>query len=108
MTTYTLKRGATLFFSGVFRVDGVPTSIAAYTVTSMARVAALTNPHTITMAKDADQATNPGKFTGTADTATWTPSSYFFDIKFSASSDVKFTETVKIVIEQPYTFVDPP
>ena len=108
MITCTYKQGASLFFAGTFKVAKVPTSITAYTVTCMARDGALANPHTITVTKDADQGANPGEFTGVADTATWTPGSYFFDIKFAASGDVKFTETVKVVIEQPFTFVDPP
>lgn len=107
MTTYTLKAGATLHSVGTFKVGSTPTSIAAYTVTCVARNGSFTDPHTITATKDGNQTPNPGKFTLDADTSDWTPGVYFFDIKFAASGDVKFTESVKLVIEQPNTFVDP-
>jgi hypothetical protein len=100
-----VKRGDTFILTGVYKVDGDPTSLTTYTVTSQVRDAKLTLIQQLTVTKG-NQTTDPGSFTLSAGVITWRPGTYLCDVQFiEASGFVRSTETFYVPIEQDITYV---
>lgn len=93
------KSGDTLMLSGVYKSNGVPSSLTGYTIRSQIRKnGTLINEVTVAVA---NQTLNVGLFSmrvEAADTALWTPGTYSCDIEFTLDGIVRSTETFEIPV----------
>jgi len=100
-----IKRGDTLKMSGVYKIAGVASSLAGFTVACQVRD--LNNKLVQTLAVTlGNQGTDPGSFTLSAGEIDWRPSTYFCDVEFTdATNFVRSTQTFVIPVVQDITNV---
>jgi hypothetical protein len=98
------KRGDTFALVCIYKVDGVPTSIAGFDVRSQLRRTNKTLVADFT-ANIANQSTDPGKFTLTPDTDTedWPIETLVCDIEISQAGTIRSTQTFAVPVVRDIT-----
>ena len=94
-STITIKKGATFAALCTYKVDGVPVSVATFTITSQIRTSAGDIVATLTAVKIP---ANTGEFRFDQATSTWPIGSAFWDIKYDDAGSVFLTETMNVNI----------
>jgi hypothetical protein len=95
-----VKRGTTLSLACQHRLSGTAVDLTGYTVSSQAKRGGTSNAFTVTLA---DQTTDPGEFTLSADTTTWTAGDWRVDVRFVDGSERYYSETFDVAIVEPVT-----
>lgn len=95
------KRGTTVRLRCTHTLGGNAVDLTGYEISASARAK---NTYSFTVEIDADQETNPGVFTMTAETESWQPESYRADVRFvTAAAERYYSETFQIEIVEPIT-----
>jgi len=99
------KRGDSVNWPTIYKIDGVPVDLTNYTIASQARDrnGALACTFSITKL---NQVTSPGCYVITLTkelSAVCKPGSYFQDIQYSVGSETLSTSTVPLLIERDET-----
>lgn len=105
LTINAIKTGDTLDLYGTYKIDGVATSLAGYTITSQVRDSrgTLIDAFTVSLM---DQGLLPGGFKLSAGEIDWPAGTYKCDIEFVDGTDfVRSSETFLIPVEQDITHV---
>ena len=90
------KQGDRYLLTCTYKVAGVATDVTSITIRCQIRTGSGKLVDTLTITKDADQVTNPGKFTITktgAEVAEWPPGVHKMDIEFTTDGEPHSTET---------------
>lgn len=97
------KRGTTFELTGRYGARGRFISLDGLTLTASIKFFCGGDPIALTVTPDADQDANPGLFTISADTADWPLGCGEADIRFVDGTDVFYSSSFYIHIDQPIT-----
>lgn len=98
-----IKRGDTFQLNGIYKIDGVATSLDLYTITSQVRDSRDRLIATLAVAKDSIET---GYFTLSGGEIDWKPGTYYCDIQFEDGDGfVRSTETFIIPVQEDITYV---
>ncbi len=98
-----IKRGDTFTVACTYKEDGIPTSVAPYTIRAQVRNSRLKLIAELVVSK-ANQSESPGVFTLSGGEIDWNPSQYQCDIEFVDNEGVvRSSQTFNIPVEQDIT-----
>lgn len=105
MTSLRVLRGATFRRDAIRKVDGVPTDLSGYSITSQVRdprdLSSIVDTATVTIA---NQVTDTGKFElDFGSTETWPIGSLWLDIRLDSGGTVDYTERVTLEVSETAT-----
>lgn len=100
MRKLAIKRGSSFTWGATYKRNGTPESIDAFTITSQVRDQAGVLVGTLTVTKLPGET---GKYTLSANTATWPVGTHYCDVKYTNGSDIAFTDTFAVVVERSQT-----
>lgn len=98
-----IKQGDTFQLNGIYKIDGVATSLTLYTITSQVRDARDNLIASLSVTKDPS---NTGHFSLSAGEIDWKAATYYCDIQFIDNDDfVRSSETFLIPVIKEITHV---
>lgn len=98
-----IKQGDTFQLNGIFKIDGVATSLDLYTIKSQVRDSRDNLIAELSVTKDPS---NTGYFSLSAGEIDWKPATYYCDIEFVDDDDfVRSSETFLIPVVKEITHV---